>query len=94
MARTLQQLKESVEKLIQEQGKDAPVAAFIFTQGDVFEVDENCDQYQLPLESAEQVLDEIEGFDYIYEQVFDCIDDEIRRLKIAKKSSTSQSKSQ
>ena len=27
MARTLQQLKESVERLIQQQGPDAPVAA-------------------------------------------------------------------
>jgi hypothetical protein len=94
MARTLQQLKESIETLIEQQGKDAPVAAFIFTQGDVLEVDDGRNFHQLPLESAEQVLDEIEGFGYIYEQVFDCIDDEIRRLKIAKKSSTSQGESQ
>ena len=34
MARTLQQLKESVERLIEQQGNDAPVAAFVFTNDD------------------------------------------------------------
>lgn len=82
MARTLQQLQKYIEKLIEQQGELAPVAAFIFTQEDVFEVDEETlDQHHLSLEDAEQVLDEIEGFDYIYEQVFECINDEIRRLK-------------
>ncbi len=82
MARTLQQLKESVEELISHQGADAPVAAFIFTRDDVFEMDENLDQHHLPLNDAEKVLDEIEGLDYIYEQVFECIDDSIRMLKV------------
>lgn len=82
MARTLQQLKESVERLIQQQGADAPVAAFIFTREDVFETDDDTlEQHHLPAEDAELVLDEIEGFDYIYEQVFECMEDEIRRLK-------------
>jgi hypothetical protein len=82
MVRTLQQLKESVEKLISQQGLDAPVAAFIFTQEDVFEMDENCDQHHLPLDKAEQVLDEIDSLDYIYEQIFECIDDQITMLKV------------
>lgn len=82
MARTLQQLKESVERLIQEQGADAPVAAFIFTREDVFETDDDTlEQHHLPPEDAEQVLNELEGFDYIYEQVFECMEDDIRRLK-------------
>jgi hypothetical protein len=85
MARTLGQLKESVDRLVKEQGVNAPVAAFIFTQEDVFETDEETlDHTHLPLDQAELVLDEIEGFDYIYEQVFECIDDEIRRLKLKK----------
>jgi len=83
MARTLQQLKESVENLISRQGADAPVAAFIFTQEDVYEVDEETlDQNHLPLDVAEQVLDEIEGYDYIYEQIFECIEDQITMLKV------------
>ena len=94
MARTLQQLKESIERLIESQGKDAPVAAFIFTQEDVFEMDENCNPIYLPLDAADWVLNEVEDTDYIFQQVFECIDDEIRRIKIAKKSSTSQGESQ
>ena len=81
MARTLQQLKESVENLISQQGADAPVAAFIFTQEDVFEMDENCDQHHLPLDKAEQVLDEIDSLDYIYEQIGDVLEDSIRLRK-------------
>lgn len=82
MARTLQLLKESVERLISEQGADAPVAAFIFTQEDVFGMDENLDQHHLPLDKAEKVLDEIDSLDYIYEQIFECIDDQITILKV------------
>lgn len=83
MARTLQQLKESVENLISQQGADAPVAAFIFTQEDVYEVDEETlDQNHLPLDVVEQVLDEIEGYDYIYEQIFEYIEDQITMLKV------------
>lgn len=94
MARTLQQLKESIENMIESQGKDAPVAAFIFTQEDVFELDSEGNPVYLPLNDIGVVLNEIETGDYIFEQVFECIDDEIRRLKIAKKSSTSQGESQ
>jgi hypothetical protein len=94
MARTLQQLKESVEKLIESQGKDAPVAAFIFTQEDVFELDSEGDPIYLPLDDVDKVLQKIGYGDYIFEQVFECIDDEIRRLKIVKKFSTSQGESQ
>ena len=37
MNRTLQQLKESVEKLIEQQGAEASCAAFIFTKEDVYD---------------------------------------------------------
>lgn len=81
MARTLQQLKESVERLIEQQGADSPVAAFIFTIEDVFEIDQNTlEKHCLPDEDVETVLDEIESFDHIYETVFNCIEDEVRSL--------------
>lgn len=85
MARTLGQLKQSVDKLIDELGEDSPVAAFIFNRNDVFKNDDEGNPIPYPLHIAEQVLDEIEGFDYIYEQVFECIDDELRRLKVSGK---------
>lgn len=84
MARTLQQLKESIERLIDQQGEEAPVAAFIFTNEDVYTLDEEGNTNYLPLEYADRVLDEIEGFDYIYEKIFECIDDQIKYLNLAK----------
>ena len=93
MARTLQQLKESVENLIENQGKDAPVAAFIFTQEDVFEMDEECNPIPYPLEIAEVVLDEVEGLDHIYSQIFECIEDEVKRI-LVKEELSNQSQSE
>lgn len=84
MARTLKQLKESVERMIKEQGEDAPVAAFIFTKLDVYveEEDVNGDIKEfLNRKDTEEVLDNIEDNDWIYEQVFSCIENEIRDLK-------------
>jgi hypothetical protein len=81
MARTLQQLKESVERLIQQQGENSPVAAFIFTKEDVIELDENFDPISLSDEIVEEVLNEIEENDWIYEQIGTCIDDEVRDAK-------------
>lgn len=83
MARTLQQLKESVDRLIQQQGANAPVAAFIFTGDDVFVMDDNGNQVTQPLEIAEQVLNSVEDdYDYLYEEIFNCIDNELRELKV------------
>lgn len=45
-------------------------------------MDEENNPTPYPLEIAEVVLDEIEGYDYIYSQIFECIDDEVKRLQI------------
>lgn len=82
MARTLQQLKESIENLISQQGPDAPVAAYIFTQEDVFVMNEEGNQVNQPLEIAEEVLNNLDEYDYLYEEVFNCIDNELRQLKV------------
>ena len=83
MARTLQQLQESVNRLIEQQGADAPVAAFIFTNPDVFVMDEDGEQVTQSREIAEQVLNNVEDdYDYLYSEIFDCIDNELRELKV------------
>ena len=81
MARTLQQLKESIENLIAQQGADAPVAAWIYTKEDVFEIDDECNPIYLSLNDSTDVLNEVEDGDYIHQQIVECIDDEIRRMK-------------
>lgn len=84
MARTLQQLKESVERLIVQQGKDAPCAAFIFTNEDVFDLDEEFNPHYYTIEQSELILNEVDELDYIYETIFECIDDEKVKLKCNK----------
>lgn len=72
MARTLQQLKESIERMISQQGSDAPVAAFIFTKEDVFSLDDDGNQiYDIPDEIVGRVLNEMEDNDHLYTESFD-----------------------
>ena len=80
MARTLQQLKESVDRLIQQQGEDAPVAAYIFTNEDVFVMDEDGNPDHVSREIAEKVLDNVDAYDYPYEVIFDCIEEELKSV--------------
>ena len=85
MARTLQQLQESITRLIEQQGPDAPVAAFIFTMEDVFLIDEDTlEETPLPVDVCADVLNEVEDSDYICEQVFEMIDDELTRKGVKK----------
>lgn len=88
MYRTLSQLRDSINNLIETQGEDAPVAAFVFTKNDVFYhnigedgfPDLNNEEY-LSDEDSDEVLTELGGCDYIYEQVNEIIDDEVRRIR-------------
>ena len=78
MNRTLQQLKESVDRLIEQQGAEAPCAAFIFTKEDVFEMDENGEEVYFDEETTNKVLNDLDETDYVLEKAFDCIEDYIR----------------
>ena len=84
MFRTLSDLRNRIDQLIVEQGEDAPVAAFVFTKSDVFvsnyEEGDIVEEY-LNEEDTDDVLTELGGCDYIYEQVFEVIDDEVRRVR-------------
>jgi len=88
MYRTLSNLRDSVNRLIEQQGENAPVAAFVFTKEDVFfyPKDENGienldEQIHLNSDDTDDVLLELGSCDYIYEQVFEIIDDEVRRVR-------------
>ena len=81
MARTLLQLKESVERLIEEQGNDAPVAAFIFTNEDVFVMDEDNNPDPVQREIAETVLHNVEEYDHIFTEIFNTIEQELRDVQ-------------
>jgi hypothetical protein len=74
MNRTLQQLKESVERLIEQQGADASCAAFIFTKEDVYEDN----GVYFSEEITNEVLNDLDESDYILNRAFDCINDYIK----------------
>ena len=78
MYRSLEDLRDSVDRLIADLGKDAPCAAFVYTQHDVYDVDEDGDFIQKPLEVAEAVLNEVGEDDYIYETIGRLIDEGLR----------------
>ena len=81
MAHTLQQLKESVERLIEQQGNDAPVAYYIFTNEDVFVMDEDGNPDPVSREIAETVLNNVEDYDHIYTEIFDVIEAELKAIQ-------------
>lgn len=82
MFRTLSELRDSINQMIERQGEDAGCAAFVFTQDDVFEiVGENCDEVRFSKELTEDVLCDVGGSDYLYEQIGEVIDDSIRLRK-------------
>jgi hypothetical protein len=44
---TLTQLKQRIDQLIEKQGEESPVAAFIFTKEDVVQYDDEADEVEL-----------------------------------------------
>lgn len=78
MNRTLQQLKESVERLIEQQGADASCAAFIFTKEDVYDMDDDGNNLYFSEEITNEVLNDLDESDYILNRLFDCIEDYIK----------------
>jgi len=77
MARTLQQLKESVDHLIEQQGLTAPCSALIFTREDVYEIDENGDFIYLEESITNKVLEYLNDTEIVMQKAFDCISDYI-----------------
>ena len=74
---TLKQLKERVNSLIEQQGEDAPVAWWIYTNEDVFTIDEEGNEQYKPIEVCEKVLSELQDYDYIHTVIVDAIDSEL-----------------
>jgi len=83
MYRTLAELRNSINQMIETQGEDAGCAAFVFTQKDVFEFEDedlNQERYFSTL-FTQDVLADVGGSPYIYEEVGEFIDDTIRLRK-------------
>jgi len=75
---TLSQLKQRIDKLIETQGEESPVAAFIYTKEDVVQYDDDFNEVEIEDDMIiEDVLYNVEDTDWIYTQIQDSIDDEL-----------------
>ena len=80
---TLSQLKQRIDKLIEDQGEESPVAAFIYTKEDVVQYDDDGNEVEVEDNTIiEDVLYNVEDTDYIYTQIQDSIDDELKEVAL------------
>ena len=76
---TLQQLKDRVETLIEQQGETAHCAAWIYTKEDCYLKDENgeidCDNVVEDVEVLEPIFNNVGNNDYIYQVIQETVDE-------------------
>ena len=75
---TLQQLKDRVNTLIEQQGPEAYCAAWIYTAEDCVMYDEN-EEPQYPAhenkELSERIFNDVGNIDHIYTVIQECVDE-------------------
>ena len=77
---TLSQLRDRVNRLIEQQGEDAHCAAWIYTKEDCYLKDNNGDYFaeQNTVEDpevVERIFNEVGNIDYIYQVIQECVDE-------------------
>ena len=78
---TLSQLKQRIDKLIEKQGEESPCAAFIYTKEDIVQYDDDGNEVEIEDDRIiEDVLYNVEDTDWIYTQIQDSIDDELKEV--------------
>jgi hypothetical protein len=66
--------------MIQQHGENTPVAAWIYTKDDVMDYPD--DEVNVTEEVANKVIESLDHYDHIYSEIFDCIDEELRQMKV------------
>ena len=78
---TLSQLKQRIDQLIERQGEESPVAAFIYTKEDVIQYDDDFNEVEIEDDRIiEDVLCEVEDTDWIYTVIHDVIEDVLKEV--------------
>ena len=76
---TLQQLKDRVNTLIEQQGAEAYCAAWIYTAEDCVIRDEDGEDVDYPAhndrELSERIFNDVGNIDYIYTVIQECVDE-------------------
>ena len=66
---TLSQLRDAVNRMIAQQGEDAPCAYWVYSKEDAYVIDEN-DEYNYIYDEGE-----LQEVDYIYTVIQECLDE-------------------
>ena len=78
---TLSQLKQRIDKLIENQGEESPVAAFIYTKEDIVQFDDDGNEVEIEDNKIiEDVLYNVQDSDWIYDSINDTIDDQLSEV--------------
>lgn len=77
---TLEDLQQRVESLIELYGKDAPMAAWIYTSNDVVKYDDDGNEVLQSPEVCDQVLVNLQDYDNIYSTIVDAIESELAQV--------------
>ena len=77
---TLQQLKDRVNTLIEQQGETAYCAAWIYTKEDCMIRDKDDDEpvflpEEITSELSERIFNDVGNIDYIYTVIQECVDE-------------------
>ena len=76
---TLKELRDRVNKMIEQQGEDAHCGAWIYTKEDCHLKDEDgnidYDNTVKDPEVIERIFDEVGNIDYIYTVISECVDE-------------------
>ena len=78
---TLSQLRDAVNRMIAQQGEDAPCAYWVYSKEDAYVIDENdeynyiYDEGELQAEAVTNALDELQEVDYVYTVIQECLDE-------------------
>lgn len=78
---TLSQLRDAVNRMIAQQGEDAPCAYWVYSKEDAYVIDEDgeynyiYDEGELQAEAVVNALDELQEVDYVYTVIQECLDE-------------------
>ncbi len=78
---SLKALQSRVQSLIDQQGEDAPAAAWIYTSEDVVTFDDDGNEVYQSDEICADVLTNLQDYDHIHTEIADSIDSELRQLQ-------------
>ena len=87
---TLSQLRDSVNRMIAEQGEDAPCAYWVYSKEDAYVMDID-NEYEYIYDNGGEdavavvdALDELQEVDYVYTVIQECLDELVEEKRMVR----------